>query len=301
MYSFQALYTQVQDLTNDDSAGTLTLIKSLINQTQHKLLTLRKDITEKSATDDTVASQQNYDLPYDYGKMFDLTVTVGSVAYRVTPLEDDVLWRDLNARSASYTSDIPQFYYVFNNQLYLYPTPASAGNTITFYYHKVVRDMTQADYTTGNVTDLANGAAAVTGGSTVWTAAMAGRFLRITSDGYWYEIASRTSNTAITLEKNFQGTTISSGTEVYTIGEMSIIPGGYNELLIWRPAALYYQQKGELDKASFYWKLYNDMERDFIADRSSKVESAIISGEITLVREEVGLRDPNSYPLSLTS
>lgn len=313
MMSFETIYEQVQQLANDSSTAATTLIKNLVNQTQGVLLALRKDITEGSATDTTVASQQAYYLPYNYGKMILATVTVGSIIYPMREIEDDVLWRQLNARGTSFTSNIPQFFYIFNDQIYIYPTPSSASNTITMYYHKIVKDMTADDYVTGTITTLANAGTAVTGSSTVWTALMVGRFLRVTNDGFWYEIASRTSNTAIALKKKFQGTAISAGSDAYIIGEMSLIPENYNDLLVWRPTAIYYQQKGETAKAKDYWMMYDGgysiglrekpgaMVDQFINDRSSKVESAVISGELARMKRDVGLADPNKFPQNLTS
>lgn len=300
MMSFNSIYSQCQSLCNDDNATTLTLLKSLINQTQENALALRKDITETSITDTTVASQANYYLPYNYGKMFALTVTVGSIAYPIVFIEDDKLWRDMVSRSSSSTSDIPQFCYIFDDQLYLYPTPASASNTITIYYHKIVKRMSAADYTTGTITTLTNGAAAVTGNGSTWTALMVGRYFQISNDGYWYEISAYTSATAITLKKLFQGTSIAAGSATYAIGEMPTLPEAYHEMLIWRPTALYYQQKGDIQKAKFYWDLYNMMERKFIEDRSSKSESAVIPGGLADIKQGVGLWNPNDHPLSLS-
>ena len=310
MLSFQGLHGQVQSLCNDDNSTTLTLLKNFINQTQSNLLARRKDITEKSATEDTVASQQAYELPYDYGKMFHLTVTVGSIAYPVLPIEDDQTWLDRNARSSSFTSDIPQFYYIFNDQVYLYPTPTSSSNTITMYYHKRVKAMTFDNYTTGTVDIITNGATAVTGSGTTWTAPMIGRFLSVTpsatatadGDGIWYEIDTRTSDTVIGLKRNYQGTSLTTGASAsYIIGEMPTIPEPYHELLIWRPVALYYQQKGQFDKSKIFWELYKDMEKQFINDRSSKVESAIISGDMVRMKQRIHGQDPNKFPLNLTS
>ena len=298
-------YTEITDmvesLVNDNSTSATTLIQTLINQTQHYLLGFRKDITEKSTTATTVASTQAYNLPYDYGKMFMVTVTVGGVAYPLLPIEDDILWRDINARSSSYTSDIPQFYFIFDDQIFIYPTPTSASNTITMYYHKTVKEMSVADYTTGTITTLANAGTAVTGATTVWTALFIGRFLRITNDGIWYEISARTSNTAITIKKAYQGTAISAGSAAYTIGEMPIIPESYQDLLVWRPAAQYFQQKGMLTESKFYWELFKEMEKQFKSERSYKVESAMISGSMVDIKKSVHLADPNMFPSSLTS
>jgi|2_EtaG_2_1085320.scaffolds.fasta_scaffold08924_3 hypothetical protein len=313
MMTYQDIYTQVQNLCNDTDANTLTIIKSWINQTQENLLAYRLDLTETSSTQNTVASQANYNTPYNYGKMYAVTVTVGSVAYPVTFIEDEVLWRNLIARGASYTSDIPQFCYISDGQFYLYPTPSSSGNTITQYYHKIVKRMSAADYTTGNISAIANGATTVTGSGTTFTSAMVGRFINITSDGYWYEIDTFTNTTTIDTKKNFAGTTIAAGSEAYTIGEMPLIPEAYHELLIWRPTALYYMQKGEEATAKNFWMQYDGgysigVRKDpgamldmFLNDRRAKFESAIISGDMLKVKQEVGLRDPNAFPLNLTS
>lgn len=74
---------------------------------------------------------------------------------------------------------------------------------------------TIAPYTTGTAS-VTVGSTAVTGTLTVWTALMVGRKIRFGSDTAWYRIATRTSNTAITLESAYQGTTNTAATyEVY--------------------------------------------------------------------------------------
>lgn len=74
---------------------------------------------------------------------------------------------------------------------------------------------TVAPYSTGTAS-ITNGSSSVTGTTTVWTAAMVGRKVRFGSDTAWYRIATRTSNTAITLENVYQGTTNTTATyEIY--------------------------------------------------------------------------------------
>lgn len=314
MISFQGAYTQVQNLTSDSTTNSLVLFKSLINQTQNKLLALRKDITETSATIPTVALQQSYDLPYNYGKVFSVTMTVGQIAYVLYPIEDDQLWLEINARAATYSTTIPSFYYIFEGQIEIYPKPSATANTITVYYHKIVKDMTASDYITGTVSALTNGGFTVTGSGTTWTTLMVGRFIRITSDGYWYEISAFTSATSLTLKKAYQGTTISAGSEAYTIGEMPLIPEAYQETLIQRPVAIYWMQRKQPALSKMYWHMYDGgyeigeggqkemgMVRQFIDDRSSKVESAVINSGMQDVRERALLTDPNMFPQNLTS
>ena len=70
------------------------------------------------------------------------------------------------------------------------------------------------DYTTGTVA-VTNGSKTVTGTSTVFTAAMGGRKFRVGSENAWYDIDTRDSNTQLTLQQDYQGTTASGST--YTI------------------------------------------------------------------------------------
>jgi len=74
---------------------------------------------------------------------------------------------------------------------------------------------TVAPYTTGTA-NVTNGLTSVSGTTTVWTAAMVGRKIRFGSDTAWYRIATRSGNTAITLESAYQGTTNTLATyEIY--------------------------------------------------------------------------------------
>ncbi len=314
MISFNQLFVQVQNLTSDATANSLVLFKALINQTQNKLLALRKDITEDSATIPTVALQQAYELPYNYGKVFSVTMTVGEIAYVLYPIEDDQLWLQINARAATYSTTIPSFYYIFKGKIQIYPKPSASANTITVYYHKMVKDMTASDYTTGTISALANGGTTVTGSGTTWTAQMVGRYLRVTNDGFWYEISAFNSATSLTLKKLYQGTTIAAGSEAYTIGEMPLIPEAYHETMIYRPVAIYWMQRKNPQLSTMYWGMYDGgyeigkagqkemgMVRQFIDDRSSKVESAVINSGMQDVRDRALLTDPNSFPQNLTS
>jgi len=65
---------------------------------------------------------------------------------------------------------------------------------------------TVAPYETGTV-DVTNGSATVTGNSTVWTAAMVGRKIRIAGENAYYRIKTFSSATSIILDTIYQGTT----------------------------------------------------------------------------------------------
>jgi hypothetical protein len=65
---------------------------------------------------------------------------------------------------------------------------------------------TVADYATGTVTATDNSAALV-GDSTVWTYQMIGRKIQISGESVYYTVVNVTSNTALTLDRPYNGTT----------------------------------------------------------------------------------------------
>lgn len=70
---------------------------------------------------------------------------------------------------------------------------------------------TVAPYETGTVA-MTNNSKTVTGTGTVWTSAMVGRKIRFNGENAYYRIASVASNTSLTLEVVYQGTTDTDAT-----------------------------------------------------------------------------------------
>jgi len=62
------------------------------------------------------------------------------------------------------------------------------------------------DYSTGTA-GVTNGSSAITGAATVWASTMIGRKIRIVSDNEWYTIIAVGGVGAITLDRNYEGTT----------------------------------------------------------------------------------------------
>ena len=79
--------------------------------------------------------------------------------------------------------------------------------------------VTTAIYSTGTIT-LTNGSALVTGSSTVFTAAMVGRQLKV--NGYMFSISAFTSATSITVDQTWTAATASGQT--YSIVRAYITP-----------------------------------------------------------------------------
>lgn len=254
MLTFQELYTRCTTIIDDDSTATIALIKALINET-YRLISSQEDwwFFQTSKTYTTTASQQNFLLPKGFSKLDSFSITSGDTKYYTTEDANLKHFNTINSQGTNVTSDFPLYHNLRDSNLRVFPPVASAGLTATLEYVYTPIDMTADDYSTNNVTDLANGDTTVTGDSTVWTSSMAGRYIKITSDGRWYKIASVTSNTELELVDNYEGTTISGGSEAYSIGEVPLIPDGFEGLLIYRPIGIYYLQKEEINLARSYY------------------------------------------------
>lgn len=112
--------------------------------------------------------------------------------------------------------------------------------------------------------NVEGGGSIVTGSGVTWTADMVGRYLYIPQttaagggDGMWYEIGTYINSTTLGLLKPYEGTAISAGTASYTIGQVPIVPEAYQMGIVYRAAALYWDDKGSMEKAKRYWLKYD--------------------------------------------
>src|SRR3990167_4944717 len=151
MLSYTGARNLFGDLTGDSSSANLTLADTLMNLRRRVILSARKWwFLEKPFTLSTQASTQFLDIPGDIDRILSSPyVTVGSTRYTPTEAPSREFWDQLNQNS--YTSDMPEYWFLYNGQLGFYPTPATAGNTITFNAKQKIRDLNIADYTTGTI------------------------------------------------------------------------------------------------------------------------------------------------------
>ena len=263
MKSFEEIYTDYKNITETTTTANETRGKKYINDTQRKVLAyMNWPFLEFTDTKDSVDGQNYYQLPATMRKLTSVVVTVGSVNYRPKPVESSEFWEYLQSLSTS-ESDVSQYFYREGNLVKIYPTPASDGNTITMRGRKRWKDLSLDDYDTGTIVTATNGDETIVGDSTVWTGLKptGGQWIRIdptTGDYQWYEIDSITDDTNIELIKTYEGTSISSGTETYTIGEFSIIPSEYHDLLLWRACAIYFMQnEQDMIRSDRFWMMYD--------------------------------------------
>lgn len=223
-------------LTKNTNTANLTLGDQIANDDYRALCSLKDwPWLERLRTLTTVASQQAYTLPYDCDTVREVSVTISTQRHTPRKVATQEHWDRLNA--STFTADIPEWYFVFNGQVKLWPTPATAGNTINIVQKTRVIDLSIADYTTGTIVTATNSTTAIVGATTSWNASMVGRWIQITNtsaanggDGIWYEIAGVADTTHLTLTRAYGGTSITTGTATYTIGQMPLLPESAQDL-----------------------------------------------------------------------
>lgn len=316
MKSFQTIYTDLQNQTFDTSSATLTIFKQWINDSIHRRTNDPRALVflETSYTDTTQAGVQFLNAPYNFGKMLSggLTVSVGTTLYTPAEAPNLLFWNRLNyiGSTGAFQSQVPYFYFikgVQNNQkIGLYPTSSTSGNTITYNYQLKARDLTQDDYTIGTITTLTttSDVTTITGSGTAWTAQMVGRWIQLPitqsgglslTDGYWYQIASVPTSTTLTTVQPYSNSGFSIQSFTYTIGEMSVMPDGYEDIVEEDVLARHYRRIQDFKNAEAHQMMADMRFEQLIADKGSKVTGPYSPPQVDLTIPNI-----NSFPTNLT-
>lgn len=239
-----------------------------------------------SAATDTIdtVGVQAYPIPANISKIKNDTITVGQLVYTPAPVRSIQDWTMLNA--LPYTSDIPNYYYIYQNQVMFWPIPSTSGNLITFNFKARVPDLTFTDYTTGTLSGLAVGSNAVTGIATAWATpypqntdlGFFNLYLKISppsGDGLWYPIQRFNSNTSLTLYtpiQNAPSTTAAS----YTIGQLPLLQEDFHDMLVYGALTTYFTSIAkDADKFKMYDALYQkrmELLEDYAGTKSINVD-----------------------------
>lgn len=198
-------------------------------------------LTATATTVLSVLGVQDYNIPANISKITNDTINVGQLKFQPTPVQSRQEWDTLNF--LPYNSDIPNYFFIYNGKLSIFPIPSTTGNIITFNYKTRVADMTYADYSTGTVGGTA-GSTSITGASTSWNATgtyplnvdltFANLYLQITppkGDGIWYQIRSFQSDTALTLVNPIVNAPSMASGAAYTIGQFPSLSEDFHDML----------------------------------------------------------------------
>jgi len=247
-------------------------------------ITWRPGLTSASTTAISTVGVQAYQIPATVSKIKNDTITVGQLVYTPAPIQSIQEWTLLNA--LPYTSDIPNYFYIYNNQVMFWPIPSTSGNVITFNYKARVPDLSFADYTTGTLSGITVGSNVITGVTTSWATpyptgidiSFFNLHIRITppsGDGIWYPIQRFNSATEVVLATPIQYAP-SSTASAYTIGQLPLLQEDFHDMLVYGALKTYFTSIVK-DKTSFetYSILYAerlDLLEAYAANKSVNVD-----------------------------
>ena len=206
-------------------------------------------LTSSTTASISALGVQAYPIPANVSKIKNDTITVGQLVYTPAPVQSIAEWTQLNA--IPYTSDIPAYFYIYQNQVMFWPIPSTSNNIISFNYKARVADLSYADYSTGTIAGTA-GNNAITGTSTSWNAtgtyplnvdlSFANLMIAATppkGDGLWYPIQRFTSDTALQLNLPIVSAPSLTGAS-YVIGQFPLLQEDFQDILVYSSLAIYY-------------------------------------------------------------
>ena len=264
-------------LTADWTGPTTTQLVTFSNGEQRTVLFSENQtyvswtpaLTSNATVDISTVGVQAYPIPSNVSKIKNDTITVGQLVYTPAPVQSIQEWTMLNA--LPYTSDIPNNFYIYNNQVLFWPIPSTSGNVITFNYKARTPNLSIEDYTTGTLSDLAQGSNEITGVSTAWNTtgsfplntdlSFFNLYIQITppeGDGIWYPIQRFTSDTALVLSQPLQDAPSATATN-YIIGQLPLLQEDFHDMLVYGALLTYYSSIVDNDNAfNKYQNMYNE-------------------------------------------
>lgn len=266
------------------------------------VITWQPPLTSSAGTASiTTTGVQFYPLPANVSKIKNSTITIGQLVYTPYPVQSIQEWTKLNA--LPYTSDIPAYFFIYQNQIGFWPIPSSSGNVVTLQCQIVVPDMTYSDYSTGTIS-LSQGSNVVTGASTSWSSVYptgvdlthVNLFLTPTppdGDGIPYQIQSFSSATTALLTKPIVSTPRNS-TIGYIIGQYPYLSPDFHDLIVYRALRIYFSS---IVKNPEQYNLFNGL-----SDEKLKLMTAYLANKQVNVDLSASptLRNPNLFLMGTT-
>ncbi len=247
-------------------------------------ITWQPPLTSSATTAITTVGVQAYPIPATISKIKNDTITVGQLVYTPAPVQSIQEWTLLNA--LPYTSDIPNYFYIYQNQVMFWPIPSTTGNVITFNYKGRTPDLSFADYTTGTLSALAVGANVITGVGTGWGTpypvgvdlSFFNLFLKITppsGDGLWYPIQKFNSGTEVVLATPLQNAPSTTAAN-YIIGQLPLLQEDFHDMLVHGALMTYFSSiKIDKDQYGLYKDQYErrlELLKDYAGSKSVNVD-----------------------------
>lgn len=258
-------------------------------------------LTAPATTAITTNGGQFYTIPPNVSKITDSTITIGQLKFVPAPIATRAEWDLINF--IPYEADIPNYYFIYDNQIGIWPIPSTTGNILTFNYKSRVADMSYTDFTTGNITTLTKGSNSVVGTATNWITA--GKYpvnvdiseqylaLRVDApygDGLWYRIERFIDDTHLVLRQPILEAPDITVASTYTIGQLPLLQEDFQDMLVYKSLMTYFSSIVK-DPSSFKQNEALFLERKEMLDdyAGTKSVNVDLGGQPTFI-------NPNLFP-----
>lgn len=274
--------TQLVNFSNGDQRSTLFTNGSVA-------LSWTGGLTSAVTTSIASVGVQAYAIPAVVSKITNETISVGQLKFVPAPVMSRNEWDRLN--TLPYTSQIVNYYFIYNGNVEFFPIPSSTGQIIQFNYKARVPDMNLSDITAGHIADngMVAGSTAVTGVGTTWVnvsnlptgvdISYLNLFIRADpphGDGIWYQIAQCNSDTSLTLSVPVVNAPNITAATTYTIGQMPVLFEDFQDMLVDFALQVYFSTiVKDKDKAALFagfYKAKEDMMERYLANKQTNVD-----------------------------
>lgn len=268
-----------------------------------RYLTGKFYFNEATYTTNTVSQQQFYSLPPQAKKLIDITVLIGGFLWTPNYCPNRRLWDILNTQTALY-QDYPSYFFPYYNQVGIFPTPSSSGNTITMNYETRITDLIMSDVTqttSSTTVSATNGSATIVAAGNAFLNWMIGQWIRIpfsttnstSGDNQWYQILAVPSATTLTLYAPYQGVSITGAS--FTVGQVPLLAEDYQDLPLYRMGYIYYTTRlKDTIRAAQYKALYDEGFDMLNKEYGQKITSPV------LIDDDLPVYNPNLFARNLT-
>lgn len=248
----------------------------------------RRYWTRKSAQTSLVNGQQDYQMPADFVRATEVTITANGIVYPLVEVPSEHKWNELNVIPAV-TIYIPtRFFVKGNNVISIWPAPSTDNvGTLNVSYEPRTPDFSLADVTgTASVT---NGSAAVVDSATNFNSNMVNMYFSVTdgSDGNWYQIESVADTSHLTLGNDYIGNT--EGSASYIIGACPDIPEDYQMGLAYFACNQFYLKRKEAALANNFLAQFQQLLDAYKEDYSSKTTGVVFTKQAGEVYSVFGI------------
>jgi hypothetical protein len=278
LITFNQLASRALDIIgNPSDTNSATNIQQDINQALRLFKNAaRRYWTRKQIQANLVVSQQDYQLPADFVRMTEVTITANGIVYPLVEVPSEHTWNELNVIPAV-TIYIPTKFFVKGfNVISIWPAPSTTGvGTLNVSYEPRLPDYSLADVT-GTAT-VTNGSTTILDSATSFAQSMINAWFSITdgSDGNWYQVGAYDSTSSIELANFYQG--VSGGGRNYIIGACPDIPEDYHMALVYFAAYQFFLKRKDTGTASNYLAMFQNLLDQYEETYSSKTTGVVFT------------------------